>query len=168
MLRQERLALVLLALSLIGGTCSKPPPYHDVSGTWVVDSWGPGATMKADNEDVDFDVAITVQAPVPKQRGPVPVSGTVCVRDPKLGMSGNYTVDASKSVYEGSDYGGARLDLVAVAPDGRTIQIDQAFMTNASPSKLAGAILHATQPGPAKKISFRFVDFTRRSDVTCP
>ena len=76
-------------------------------------------------------------------------------------------IDPATSTYEGSDYGGARLDLKAKAQDGRTVEVTQAFMTNASPESLGNAII-LLKPLDGKSVRLAFEDFRRRTDVTCP
>ncbi|MFW5741179.1 MAG: hypothetical protein ACOC1F_12515 [Myxococcota bacterium] len=159
----HRVALGFFALSCVGGTCSEPP-YRDVSGTWVLDGQGT-ATLAPGGEKVDLHVAMAIRAPVPKKRGPVPMTGTVCIHDPKGALTGKYLIDPAASEYYGSDYGGARVDLVAKAADGRTVKIAQAFMENRSPNKLGGSLI--TVSSPAKRASIKFVDFSR-GNVSCP
>jgi hypothetical protein len=139
-----------------------------VSGTWANATWGPeGAIAGDDGAPVDVDVAFTVAATRPTTRGSYPVSGTLCVRDARHGMSGTYTIDAATSTYVGSDHGGARLDLVARASDGRTVEVTQAFMANRTPARLDNAIivLH-TRDGARVRLAFEA--FVRRADLGCP
>jgi len=159
----------IVALLAIGGTCSDPPPYRDVSGIWANATWGPGAAMTSSaGEALDLDIAMDLRAPVPQKRGSVPVTGSVCIRDPKLGLSGTYTIDAATSTWTGSDYGGTRLDLAARTADGRSLGITQAFMHNSSPDKLDDANIELRAAGEGPKVSFRFEGFVRRADLSCP
>ncbi len=161
------LVTVFATLSL-GGTCGKPRPYHDVSGTWANASFGPSAALKSDDgASVDLDVSFTVKAAVPQDRKPLPVTGTICVRDPSGALSGTYEVDATASTWTGADYGGARLDIKARAPDGRVATISQAHMPNSSPDKLGSSII-AIETIEGKSLRYPFEDFRRRTDVTCP
>lgn len=158
------------AAALLGGTCSAPPPYHDLSGTWVNATWGPGAEVALEGHGpVDLDLALTVEAPLPDRRGPVAVTGVACVggADGRW-ASGVYVIDPAESTYSGADYGGARLDLVAVATDGRRVEITQAFMHNARPDGLDGAIIALVGPSGAPREVFRFEGFRRAPEVSCP
>lgn len=168
MTKLKSLGLLLVALSLLGGTCSEPPAYRDVSGNWAHESWGPDATMtSAAGDAIDIDIAMSLQAAVPKERGPVAVSGSVCVRDPKLGLTGTYPIDGATSTWSGADYGGTRLDVTARAPDGRSLSIQQAFMHNAAPDELENANIEL-RPANGAPVSFRLTRFVRRADVSCP
>jgi hypothetical protein len=167
--RLHYLGVSIVALVAIGGTCSDPPPYRDVSGIWANATWGPGAVMTSGaGEALDIDIAMDLRAAVPQKRGSVPVTGSVCIRDPKLGLSGTNEIDAATSTWTGSDYGGTRLDLAARAADGRSLDIKQAFMHNSSPDKLGDAIVELKPAGEGPKATFSFEGFARRADVTCP
>jgi len=171
-----RAALIgmLVGASGLGGTCSEPPPWHDVSGTWVNATWGPEGTVTLERQGqqgvvADLDVAMSVTSTVPVDRTPLPVQGAVCVAESSgLGLAGTYTIDPAASTWVGSDYGGARMDLVARASDGRVVEIDQAFMHNASPGKLDNAILVFKAADGAALGIVRFEDFGRSSEVRCP
>jgi hypothetical protein len=161
------LVVIFAALSL-GGTCGKARPYHDVSGTWANASFGPSAALKSDDgASVDLDVSFTVKAAVPQDRKPLPVTGTLCIRDPSSAMSGAYEIDATASTWTGADYGGARLDIKARTPDGRAATISQAHMPNGSPDKLGSSII-VIETREGKTLRYPFEDFRRRTDVTCP
>lgn len=168
-------ALIGVALGVggFGGTCSEPPPWHDVSGTWVNASWGPGTVTlergAAGDRVVDLDVAMSVASAVPTDRSPLPVQGAVCVsEDAGLGLAGTYTIDPARSTWAGSDYGGARMDLTARASDGRTLEISQAFMHNASPGALDNSIWAFAGADGASLGGVRFEDFQRSAEVRCP
>lgn len=160
-----------LGVVTFGGTCSEPPPYHDLSGGWVCGSWGAAKVAlegAGQGDPVDIDVGLALSSAVPRGRSPERVTGTVCVVEHAgLGLAGTYTLDPAASLWAGSDYGAARLDLVARAPDGRHVSISQAFMPNASPDHLENAILvFATSSGsPAGTI--RFEGFDRRAGPVC-
>jgi len=166
-------ALGWLALGAlgVGGTCSESPPYHDLSGSWVNDSWG-APTVELEGRDaleVDVDLAMAITAAVPQDRTPLPVEGAVCVSEHAgLGLAGRYVLDPAASTWAGADYGGARLDLVARAADGRRLSIAQAFMHNASPDALGNAILGFTTAAGAPAGVIRFEGFRRSTEGTCP
>lgn len=165
---------MVLGASGLGGTCSEPPPWHGVSGTWVNATWGPEGTVTLERQGqqgvvVDLDVAMSVTSTVPVDRTPLPVQGAVCVSESSgLGLAGTYTIDPAASTWVGSDYGGARMDVVARASDGRIVEIDQAFMHNASPDKLDNAIFAFKGADGATLGIVRFEDFRRSADAICP
>lgn len=170
------LALALGMLGL-GGTCSEPPPWHDVSGTWVNATWGAGGADRtvtlsrgaAGEQVVDLDVAMSITSTVPKDRTPLPVQGTVCVTESAgLGLAGTYLIDAADSTWGGSDYGGARLDIEARASDGRRVVIAQGFMHNASPAELDNAIISFTAANGNALGTVSFEDFARSAAASCP
>lgn len=164
----------VIAAMGIGGTCSEPPPWHDVSGTWVNASWGTEgkvtlARSGQGDEGVDVDVAMSVTSALPTDRTPLPVQGTVCVIEGAgLGLAGTYTIDPAHSTWAGSDYGGARMDIEARASDGRVIGISQAFMHNASPDKLDNSIWAFAAADGVSLGAVRFEDFIRSVEVRCP
>jgi len=159
--------VLVFAIASVGGMCWKPPPYHSVNGTWTNASHGPGSTMtSADGESVDVDIVLSLKAPAALHHKGVPVTGTVCIKDPKYGLSGTYTIEAPDSIYEGTDYGGAHLDIKAIGSNGQTFKLDRAFMHNASPDKLGEAAAVMTVAG--KTLRFKAEDFVRREGVTCP
>ncbi len=163
------LALVTLAAVLGAGTCSDPPPWHGLGGSWVNDSWGPGATVAIGDVAVDVDIAMTLAAATPEDRSPLPVTGTVCVLETAgLALAGSYAVDATRSTWAGSDYGGARLDLSARAGDGRRVEVAQAFMSSASPDRLGGAILTFIAADGNPTGTIRFEGFVQRGAIACP
>lgn len=158
----------------LGGTCSEPPPWHDVSGTWVNASWGAEGKVTLGrsghgDEVVDVDVAMSVTSALPTDRIPLAVRGAVCVIEGAgLGLAGTYTIDPARSTWAGSDYGGARMDIEARASDGRVVGISQAFMHNASPDALDNSIWAFTAADGASLGAVRFEDFTRSAEVHCP
>lgn len=158
-----------LAPLLGGGTCSEAPPWRDVSGTWVNESFGPERGLGTDPVAArDLDLVVVIQAAVPSDRAPLPVTGRVCVIDRAgLGAEGTYTLDPAASTWAGADYGGARLDLVAVTPDGRTLTLSQAHMANAAPDALTNAIITwRASAGPTS--TFSFEGLRRSNEATCP
>lgn len=170
------LALGLGALGL-GGTCSEPPPWHDVSGTWVNATWGAGGTDRtvtlsrgtAGEQVVDLDVAMSITSTVPKDRTLLPVQGVVCVIESAgLGLGGTYVIEAEGSTWGGSDYGGARLDIEARASDGRRITIAQGFMHNSAPAELDNAIISFAAADGTALGTVSFEDFDKSSTVSCP
>ncbi len=166
--RLTHIALGLTPL-LVGGTCSDPLPWHDVSGTWVNASFGPDKGLGSDPTTArDLDLVIVLEAAVPLDRVPLPVTGRVCVIDRAgLGATGTYRLDPAASTWAGADYGGARLDLVGTASDGRTLTISQAHMANASPDALNNAsITWTTVAGPVS--TFSFEGLRRSADASCP
>lgn len=159
--------LVGWAIAAGGGTCEEPPPWHDVSGAWVNASWGPARVMVEGVGEADVDVGLIVEAATPTDRRPNPVRGEVCVRDgAALGIAGVYAIDEASSTWAGSDYGGARLDVVARHADGRVIEVTQAFMHNASPERLDNAILIVSGADGATRAVMRFEDFRRDAAAT--
>jgi len=162
-------ALVTLGAFASGGTCSEPPPWHGLGGSWANASWGPTATVEIDGAALDVDVAMTLTAATPLDRSPLPVTGTVCVIEAAgRGLAGTYAVDPTTSTWAGSDYGGARLDLQARADDGRRVSISQAFMSNASPDRLDNSILSFAAADGSATGTISFEDFVQRGDVACP
>lgn len=163
-------ALLALGAFTCAGTCSEPPPYRNVSGSWVNATWGPAARVEVEGRGLlDVDVALRLGADVPRDRTPLPVTGTVCVIESGgLGLNGTYVLDPEGSTWAGSDYGGARLDLVARATDGRRIAISQAFMSNPSPDHLENAILAFTAADGSPAGSIRFEGFDRSTAAACP
>lgn len=160
---------VALALALLagGGTCEAPPPWRSLVGTFANASFGPDTKLGAEALH-DVDVVFSVDAAQPLSREPLPVRGVVCVTDRAgLGLGGVYNLDPERSTWAGSDYGGARLDLVATAPDGRTVEIDQAFMSHRHPDRLDDAILTFTASSGTRHV-FRFEDFLVSAALACP
>lgn len=165
--RATRLVLLLTPI-LMAGTCSEPPPWRDVSGTWINGSFGPDRGLGADpNDALDLDLVVVIEAAVPTDRTPLPVSGRVCVIDRAgLGADGVYMLDPSVSTWAGADYGGARLDLVARSADGRTLTIAQAHMANARPDSLDNSII-TWRPTSGPSSTFSFEAFERSAKVDC-
>lgn len=163
-----RLVLLLTPI-LMAGTCSEPPPWRDVSGTWINQSFGPERGLGADpNNALDLDLVLVIEADVPTDRTPLPVSGHVCVIDRAgLGADGVYTLDPSASTWAGADYGGARLDLVAHSADGRTLTIAQAHMANADADSLDNSIVN-WRPTSGSSSTFSFEGFQRSPETICP
>lgn len=163
-----RLVLLLTPI-LMAGTCSEPPPWRDVSGTWINQSFGPERGLGADpNNALDLDLVLVIEAGVLVDRTPLPVSGRVCVLDRAgLGADGVYTLDPSASTWAGADYGGARLDLVARVPDGRTLLIAQAHMANARPDRLDNSII-TWRPTAEPGATFSFEALERSTGAACP
>jgi hypothetical protein len=166
------LLVTCLGAAGLGGTCSEPPPYHDVSGGWVNQSWGPDKTVALEGgpegtRQVDVDVAMRLGAAVPKDRTPLPVEGTICISE-QAGLGGTYAIDPATSTWAGADYGGARLDASARASDGRRVSIAQAHMYNASPDQLDNAILSFTAADGTSLGTIRFEGFRRDASVSCP
>lgn len=169
----SRLAAMALGTSALGGTCSEAPPWHDVSGTWVNASWGPEGKVTLErsgaNAPVDLDVAMAVTSALPTDRTPLPVEGTVCVKEAEgLGLAGTYVIDAARSTWAGSDYGGARLDIVARTSDGRVIEVQQAFMYNARPDVLADAVWVFRSATAEALGAVRFEGLRKDAAVSCP
>lgn len=164
----SRLVLLLTPV-LMAGTCSEPPPWRDASGTWINQSFGPERGLGADpNHARDLDLVLVLEAAVPTDRTPLPVSGRVCVIDRAgLGADGVYTLDPSASTWAGADYGGARLDLVAHSADGRTLTIAQAHMANASPDSLDNSII-TWRPTSGSTETFSFEGLQRSPETICP
>lgn len=163
-----RLALLLTPF-LMAGTCSEPPPWRDVSGTWINTSFGPERGLGSDPAEAeDLDLVLVIEAAVPTDRTPLPVTGRVCVID-RAGLcaEGVYTLDRSASTWAGADYGGARLDLVARAPDGRTLLIAQAHMANARPDSLDNSII-TWRPTAGPGATFSFEALERSTGAACP
>ena len=158
-----------------GGTCSAPPPWHDVSGSWVAASSDDDVAVTFErggggSVEADIGVVMVLESTVPEDRGPLPVEGWVCVsEDIELGVAGSYSIDPEVSTWAGSDYGGARLDGVARAGYGQLVEVAQAFMVNSSPDELENAIITFAAPGGDALGTVRFEDF-RRADaaVRCP
>lgn len=175
MRRLAAAGLVTLGLLGLGGTCQAPPPWHDVSGTWVAVSADDGQSVALErpgggSEEAHVGLVLALESTVPEDREPLPVEGWVCVSaDAGLGLAGTYELDPGASAWAGSDYGGARLDVVARADDGRVVEVAQAFMVNSSPEELENAIITFTDPERAALGTIRFEGF-RRADaaVRCP
>jgi len=167
----RRLTLIAVGLTplLGGGTCSEPPPWHDVSGTWVNASFGPDQVLGSDPTTArDLDLVVVLEAALPLDRVPLPVTGRVCVIDRAgLGAQGSYGIDPAASTWAGADYGGARLDLVASAPDGRRLTLSQAHMANASPDALDNAVI-TWKPVAGPTSTFSFEGLRRSADASCP
>lgn len=161
--------VILLTPVLMAGTCSEPPPWRDVSGTWVNTSFGPERGLGSDPaQGEDLDLVLVIEAAVPTDRTPLPVTGRVCVIDRAgLGAEGVYALDPSASTWAGADYGGARLDLVARAPDGRTLAIAQAHMANADPDRLENSII-TWRPTAGPGATFSFEALERSTLASCP
>lgn len=162
------LLAVGLAPMLFAGTCSEPPPWRDVSGTWINQSFGPERGLGADpNDALDLDLVLVIEAAVPTDRTPLPVSGRVCVIDRAgLGADGVYTLDPKASTWAGADYGGARLDLVAHSADGRTLTIAQAHMANARPDSLDHSII-TWRLTSGSSATFSFEGLERSAEAGC-
>jgi hypothetical protein len=154
---------------LLGGTCSEAAGWRDVSGTWVNTSFGPERGLGSDPAAArDLDLVLVLEAAVPTDRTPRPVSGRVCVIDRAgLGADGTYTLDPNASTWAGADYGGARLDLVATAADGRTLKIAQAHMANATPDTLDNSII-TWRPTTGPASTFSFEQLERSGNAPCP
>jgi hypothetical protein len=157
-MRKDLFVLVtLFAAASVGGMCWKPPPYHDVSGTWANASHGSGRGV---------DIVLSIRAPEALHHKGVPVTGVVCLSDPNKSLSGTYRIEAPGSIYEGTDYGGAHLDVTAVSKDGRTFKLDRAFMNNAARDKLRPGAMDVTG-SDGTKLRLEPEDLVRRSDVRC-
>lgn len=157
-MRKDRFVVVMLfAFASVGGMCWKPPPYHDVSGTWANASHGSGRAV---------DIVLSVRAPEALHHKGVPITGVVCLSDPNGILSGTYRIEAPGSIYEGTDYGGAHLDVTAVSKDGRTLKLDRAFMNNAAKNKLRPQSVGVTKrDGTTQRLEPE--ELVRRSDVQC-
>ncbi|MCB9733423.1 MAG: hypothetical protein H6745_12525 [Deltaproteobacteria bacterium] len=93
----------------------------------------------------------------------------VCVVDRAgLGAGGTYVIDAALSRGAGADYGGARLDLVARAADGREIEIAQAHQAASRPDVLTSAIITLRPRAGDAGAVFRFEDLRREPGASCP
>ncbi len=175
MRRPVTAGMAVLALLALGGTCSAPPPWHDVSGAWVAVSGDDGLAVTVERPgggsvEADVSLVMILESSTPEDREPLPVEGWVCVReDAGLGVAGSYQIDPDASTWAGSDYGGARLDAVARAGDGRVVEVVQGFMVNSSPDELDNAIITFTDLQGVPLGTIRFEDF-RRTDaaVSCP
>ena len=164
----KSIGLGALAAFALGGTCTEPPPWHAVSGTWVNASTGPAPLGRNADIVADIDLVMVVSSAVPLDRTPLPVTGQVCVEDrSNLGFGGTYVLDPAQSTWAGADYGGARLDLIARRSDGASLTIAQAHMANRTPTQLSNAILTFQLLNENRRFVFSFEDWRGDANAAC-
>ena len=81
MRRLAAAGLVTLGLLGLGGTCQAPPPWHDVSGTWVAVSADDGQSVALErpgggSEEAHVGLVLALESTVPEDREPLPVEGS--------------------------------------------------------------------------------------------